>query len=93
MQRQRTATRVDRSSSRPDSASQHTTIAGALLALTGVGVVLSIITNEALYPAERLFLNPDCGFGTFSNRPVNQTETALAKLASAVSAARSMRGG
>jgi len=47
----------------------------------------------ALYPAERLFLNPDCGFGTFSNRPVNQTETALAKLASAVSAARSMRGG
>jgi hypothetical protein len=23
------------------------------------------------YPAERIFLNPDCGFGTFSNRPVN----------------------
>jgi 5-methyltetrahydropteroyltriglutamate--homocysteine methyltransferase len=47
----------------------------------------------ALYPAERLFLNPDCGFGTFSNRPVNDTTTALAKLASLVEAARSMRGG
>jgi 5-methyltetrahydropteroyltriglutamate--homocysteine methyltransferase len=46
----------------------------------------------ALYPAERLFLNPDCGFGTFSNRPVNATETALAKLANLVAAARSLRG-
>jgi 5-methyltetrahydropteroyltriglutamate--homocysteine methyltransferase len=47
----------------------------------------------ALYPAERLFLNPDCGFGTFSNRPVNGTETGLAKLASLVEAARCLRGG
>jgi 5-methyltetrahydropteroyltriglutamate--homocysteine methyltransferase len=46
----------------------------------------------ALYPAERLFLNPDCGFGTFSNRPVNATETALAKLANLVATARSLRG-
>jgi 5-methyltetrahydropteroyltriglutamate--homocysteine methyltransferase len=45
-----------------------------------------------LYPVERLFLNPDCGFGTFSNRPVNETGTALAKLASLVEAARSLRG-
>jgi len=44
-----------------------------------------------LYPAERLFLNPDCGFGTFANRPVNQTDTALAKLRSMVEAARSLR--
>ena len=27
-----------------------------------------------LYPAERVFLNPDCGFGTFSNRPMNTLE-------------------
>jgi 5-methyltetrahydropteroyltriglutamate--homocysteine methyltransferase len=45
----------------------------------------------ALYPAERLFLNPDCGFGTFSNRPVNDAETAFAKLGSLVAAARSPR--
>lgn len=29
------------------------TLAGALLAATGIGVVLSTITNEALYPAQR----------------------------------------
>jgi len=28
-------------------------VAGALLALTGIGMILAIITNEALYPAER----------------------------------------
>ena len=27
-----------------------------------------------LYPAERVFLNPDCGFGTFSSRPMNTRE-------------------
>ena len=25
----------------------------------------------AIYPAERVFLNPDCGFGKFANRPMN----------------------
>ncbi len=29
------------------------TIAGALLAFAGIGILMSIITNEALYPAER----------------------------------------
>jgi hypothetical membrane protein len=28
-------------------------IAGALLSFTGIGIIMSIITNEALYPAER----------------------------------------
>lgn len=39
-------------------------------------------TTEALQylPADRVFLNPDCGFGTFSNRPVNSYEIAQAKL-------------
>ncbi len=45
------------------------------------------------YPAARLFLNPDCGFGTFANRPVNGTDTALAKLRSLVEAARMLRRG
>jgi 5-methyltetrahydropteroyltriglutamate--homocysteine methyltransferase len=42
-----------------------------------------------LYPAERVFLNPDCGFGTFSNRPVNSSEIAFQKLRAIVEAARS----
>jgi 5-methyltetrahydropteroyltriglutamate--homocysteine methyltransferase len=42
-----------------------------------------------LYPAEQVFLNPDCGFGTFSNRPVNSSEIAYKKLKAIVDAARS----
>ena len=32
------------------------------------------------YPTDQLFINPDCGFATFSNRPVNSEEIALAKV-------------
>lgn len=45
------------------------------------------------YPAARLFLNPDCGFGTFANRPVNGIDAALAKVRSLVAAARMLRRG
>jgi 5-methyltetrahydropteroyltriglutamate--homocysteine methyltransferase len=45
-----------------------------------------------LYPAERVFLNPDCGFGTFSNRSMNTRETASAKVAAMAAAARDLRG-
>lgn len=45
-----------------------------------------------LYPADKLFLNPDCGFGTFSNRPVNSTEIATRKMQALVAAARVARG-
>jgi hypothetical membrane protein len=31
----------------------HRVLAGALLSITGIGIILSIITNEALYPASR----------------------------------------
>jgi 5-methyltetrahydropteroyltriglutamate--homocysteine methyltransferase len=44
-----------------------------------------------LYPAERVFLNPDCGFGTFSNRPVNSSEIAYEKLRAIVDAAQAWR--
>ena len=44
-----------------------------------------------IYPAERLFLNPDCGFGTFSRRPVSTAEVAKRKLAAIVEAARQLR--
>ena len=45
-----------------------------------------------LYPAERLFLNPDCGFGTFTNRPMNTPDVAAAKVAAIAEAARDLRG-
>ena len=45
-----------------------------------------------LYPPERIWLNPDCGFGTFSNRPVNDAEIATRKLEAMVEAARMLRG-
>ena len=45
-----------------------------------------------LYPPEGLFLNPDCGFCTFSNRPMASEEIAAAKLRSLAAAARKLRG-
>jgi len=45
-----------------------------------------------LYAPEQIFLNPDCGFGTFSRRPMNSPAVALAKLQAMVGAARDLRG-
>ena len=42
-------------------------------------------------PADRIFLNPDCGFGTFANRPMSTAAVATAKLANMVAAARALR--
>jgi 5-methyltetrahydropteroyltriglutamate--homocysteine methyltransferase len=39
----------------------------------------------------QIYLNPDCGFGTFAERPVNTTETAAAKLRAIDQAARVLR--
>jgi 5-methyltetrahydropteroyltriglutamate--homocysteine methyltransferase len=39
----------------------------------------------------RLYLNPDCGFGTFAERPVNDSETAFKKLCSIGAAAKKLR--
>lgn len=41
--------------------------------------------------AERVFLNPDCGFATFTARAMNSAEIAARKLASMVEAARTLR--
>jgi 5-methyltetrahydropteroyltriglutamate--homocysteine methyltransferase len=46
---------------------------------------------RAIWPSEALFLNPDCGFGTFSNRPVNAADVALRKMKVIAEAARSLR--
>jgi 5-methyltetrahydropteroyltriglutamate--homocysteine methyltransferase len=43
------------------------------------------------YEPSRLFLNPDCGFGTFANRPMNSVDIATRKLEAMVAAARHLR--
>lgn len=47
----------------------------------------------AYYPPEAIFLNPDCGFATFSRRPVSAEATARAKLGAMVQAAQRLRAG
>ena len=44
-----------------------------------------------LYDSAQLFLNPDCGFSTFANRPMNSRDLARRKLEAMVSAARELR--
>jgi 5-methyltetrahydropteroyltriglutamate--homocysteine methyltransferase len=44
-----------------------------------------------LLPPERLFLNPDCGFGTFASRPLNAPEVAAKKVAAISEAASLLR--
>ena len=41
--------------------------------------------------AQRLFLNPDCGFATFADRPVGTPEVAFAKLCALSKAAAELR--
>ncbi|HEV2488826.1 MAG TPA: cobalamin-independent methionine synthase II family protein [Candidatus Acidoferrales bacterium] len=43
------------------------------------------------YDPEKIFLNPDCGFGTFAERSVNTAEVAQRKLAAIAEAARQLR--
>ena len=49
--------------------------------------------EEALkyLPAERIFLNPDCGFSTFSSRPMNSVAIAKRKLETMAQAAAILR--
>jgi methionine synthase II (cobalamin-independent) len=49
--------------------------------------------EEALkfWKPEQIFLNPDCGFGCFANRCVNEEAIAAAKLRSMTEAARRLR--
>jgi methionine synthase II (cobalamin-independent) len=43
------------------------------------------------YRPDQLFLNTDCGFGCFANRPVNVEEIAFKKLCAIVEAAKVLR--
>ena len=51
------------------------------------------LTERALpwWAPERILLNPDCGFGCFANRCVNDAETAGRKLDAMVAASRLLR--
>lgn len=54
--------------------------------------ILSRVQEAMTYlPKERLWLNPDCGFATFSNRPVNILETISGKIRSLTEAASILR--
>lgn len=54
--------------------------------------ILSRAEEAMLYlPKERLWLNPDCGFATFSNSPVNVLENISGKIRSLTEAASVLR--
>ncbi len=71
----------------------------------GLGVVnprtteaesVEFIVNQAeralrWFRPEQIYLNPDCGFGCFANRCVNDERTATAKVAQMAKAARVLR--
>jgi 5-methyltetrahydropteroyltriglutamate--homocysteine methyltransferase len=62
-------------------------------AIESVDSIVSRVERAlSLYPAANIFLNPDCGFGTFSNRPMNSEQVASAKLRAMVAAAGTLRG-
>ena len=54
-------------------------------------VVARIQEVRNYLPDEKIFLNPDCGFGTFAQRPMNSDEIAFEKLKVMVSAAKRLR--
>ncbi|MGE3507520.1 MAG: cobalamin-independent methionine synthase II family protein [Vicinamibacterales bacterium] len=54
-------------------------------------IVASVERALASYAPEQIFLNPDCGFGTFANRPMNAWEVAADKLRAMVEAAHVLR--
>jgi 5-methyltetrahydropteroyltriglutamate--homocysteine methyltransferase len=43
------------------------------------------------FAPEQIYLNPDCGFGTFAERPMNPAEVAAKKLRAIAEAARQLR--
>ena len=54
-------------------------------------IVARIDTALQYLPPERLFLNPDCGFGTFAGRPMNDDAHAVGKLQAMSAAAGILR--
>lgn len=50
-----------------------------------------VVEAMEYWNAEKIFLNPDCGFGCFAHRCVNDEQTASNKLKSMVLAAKKLR--
>lgn len=56
------------------------------------GFIIAKVQEALKYFApEQIYLNPDCGFGTFAERPMNSAEIAAAKLRSIARAAEQLR--
>ncbi|MCM3691505.1 cobalamin-independent methionine synthase II family protein [Neobacillus niacini] len=61
-------------------------------AIETVEEILARVQEVRSYlPDEKIFLNPDCGFGTFAQRPMNSEEIAFEKLKVMSSAAKKLR--
>ncbi|MSQ36133.1 MAG: vitamin-B12 independent methionine synthase [Dehalococcoidia bacterium] len=58
---------------------------------TAEAIVEAGAVAAALYGPERVFLNSDCGFGTFSARPINNATVAARKLRAMSAAAAALR--
>jgi 5-methyltetrahydropteroyltriglutamate--homocysteine methyltransferase len=57
-----------------------------------VEAIMSRVQEVRNYlPDANIFLNPDCGFGTFAQRPMNSDEIAVEKLKAMVDAAKRLR--
>ncbi|MCA8962264.1 MAG: vitamin-B12 independent methionine synthase, partial [Planctomycetes bacterium] len=56
-------------------------------------VVAKVREAIAVLGPERILLNPDCGFGTFAERPVNTWDIAARKLETLARAAEILRAG
>ena len=54
-------------------------------------IVARVEEVRAILPDEKILLNPDCGFGTFAQRPMNSDEIAFEKLKVMVEAAKKLR--
>ena len=54
-------------------------------------IVARVQEVRNILPDEKILLNPDCGFGTFAQRPMNSDEIAFNKLKVMVEAAKKLR--
>jgi 5-methyltetrahydropteroyltriglutamate--homocysteine methyltransferase len=54
-------------------------------------IVERVLELTAFIASERIYLNPDCGFGTFAERPVADEHTAFSKLMALTQAATLLR--
>jgi 5-methyltetrahydropteroyltriglutamate--homocysteine methyltransferase len=58
---------------------------------TPEGIVSRVKEILEYFDPEKVYLNPDCGFGTFAERNVNTPEVAEMKLQAIATAARRLR--